>query len=71
MLDFILRYKKAIVAFVGTLVGALSVASQDGSISGADWIGIVMVILTPAGVAAVQNKRAYPLKSSVHDIIEE
>jgi len=71
MIDFILRYKKAILAFVGTAITALSVALQDGSISGTDWIGIIMAVLTPASVAVAGNKTAYVrVKPSIHDIDE-
>lgn len=51
-----LRYAKAITALIGAGVAALVPALADGSISGVEWIGIVMAVVTGGGVASVRNR---------------
>lgn len=62
-----LKYAKAIVGLVGAGAAALTAALADGSITGAEWVGIVLAVATGGAVAGVRN-RAPVVKSSVHDL---
>lgn len=71
MTDFIARYAKAFTALFGTAATALIAALADGSISGADWLAIILAIVTPAGVAGIANRpNIVRAKPSIHDVIE-
>lgn len=62
-----LKYAKAIVGLVGAGAASLTAALADGSITGAEWIGIVLAVVTGGAVAGVRNRQPQ-LKSSVHDL---
>lgn len=71
MTDFIARYAKAFTALFGAVATALTAALADGSISGADWLAIILAIVTPAGVAGVANRSStIRVKPSISDTLE-
>lgn len=71
MLDFIARYAKAFTALFGTVATALVAALADGSISGPDWLAIILAVLTPASVARIANRpNIVRAKPSIHDTVE-
>lgn len=47
----IAKYTKAIAAALGALAGALGAAAVDGTVTGAEWIGVATAVVA-AGVAA-------------------
>lgn len=62
-----LRYAKAITALFGAGGAALVAALADGSITGAEWVGIAIAVVTGPAVAAVRN-RPPEVASSAHDL---
>lgn len=58
------RYAKAITALLGAGGATLVAALADGSISGAEWLGIVLAVVTGGVTAAVPNRPAP--RASVH-----
>lgn len=61
------KYAKAITALVGAAATLLVPALADGSISGAEWIGIVLALVTGGATAAIPNRPVLRVKPSVHD----
>jgi hypothetical protein len=64
-----LKYAKAIAALVGAgVTAAVATALADGSISGAEWLGIIAALLGTTGItAAVPNRapgRVKPVRDS-------
>jgi hypothetical protein len=71
MWDMVARYAKAAAALLGAMATALTAALEDGTISGQDWIAIVLAGITALGVAGIRNRPAIVrVKPSVHDTIE-
>jgi hypothetical protein len=51
-------YAKTLVAVVGAVAAAASVAISDSVITPAEWVTIVLAALTALGVWAIPNKDA-------------
>lgn len=59
-------YGKSIVALLGAAGAAIQVALTDGSISGAEWVGIVIALATGGAAWAAPYRptvRAKPLST--------
>lgn len=50
-----MRYAKAIAGLLGAAAAALTAALADGSITGAEWAGIFLAVVTGAAVFGVPN----------------
>lgn len=63
------RYAKAIIAALsGGVATAVIAALADGSISGGEWVGIIVTLLGAGGItAAVPNRTAVRIKPTTHD----
>lgn len=53
-----MKYAKAIVGLLGAVAAALAPLLSDGS---AEWVGIVLALLTGGAVAGVRNRAPQPL----------
>lgn len=62
-----LKYAKAIVGLVGAGAASLTAALADGSITGAEWVGIILAVVTGGAVARIPNQQSR-VKPSVHDL---